>query len=164
LHIDPFAGPQGNTIAASSPANGDPPMDYKNRRLVFDGINRPLRTAHRRNRLRRNNPEFISPLWDFKQQSPTAQLNRIHTAVSIAITQGISGANFGDDGHPFATDRLSGESQTFRRASPSGGLSGSRCDWGKHTCECNKYRPDNRFHDYTSLRLIEPQNIACMVR
>ena len=59
-HIDAFAGPEGNTMAAGSPANGDPPVDDKNRRLVFDGIDRPLRTAHRRNRLRRDNPEFIS--------------------------------------------------------------------------------------------------------
>jgi hypothetical protein len=151
LHIDPFAGPQGNTIAASSPANGDPPMDYKNRRLVFDGINRPLRTAHRRNRLRRNNPEFISPLWDFKQQSPTAQLNRIHTAVSIAITQGISGTIFDDDGHAcFASDRLRGESRTLRGASSGGGLRARRRDGGKRTCECNQYCPDSRFHDHAS--------------
>jgi hypothetical protein len=141
-------------------------LDHKNRSPVFDGINRPLRAAHRRYRLRRNNPEFMSALWDFEQQSPAAQLNRIHTAVSIAITKGVSGAIFNDDGHPsFATDRLRGESQTFRRASPGGGLRGSRCDRGKHTCECNTYRPDNRFHDYTSLlRLIEPKNVACMVR
>jgi hypothetical protein len=140
-------------------------MDYKNGSLVFDGINRPLRAAHRRYRLRCNNLEFICTLWDLKQQSLTAKLNRIHTAVSMAIMQGISGAIFDDDGDPgFAMDRLRGDGRTLQRASHGGGLRGSRCDWSKRTCECNGYRPDNRFHDYTSPRLIEPQNVASKVR
>ncbi len=161
-YINSFAGAQGYAIAASSPTNGDPPIDHKNRSLAFGGINRPLRAAHRRYRLRRNNLEFISALWDLEQQSPAAELDRIHTAVSI--TQGISGTIFDDDGDPrFAMNRLRGDSRTLRRAS-HGGLRRSRCDWGKRTCECNAYRADNRFHDHTSPRLIEPQNVASKVR
>jgi hypothetical protein len=139
-------------------------MDDKNGRLVFGGINRPLRAAHRRYRLRRNDLEFICTLWDLEQQSLTAKLNRIHTTVSIAIMQGVSGAIFDDDGDPrFAMDRLRGEGRTLQRASHGGGLRGSRCDWEKRACECDGYRPDNRFHDYTSPRLIEPQNVASKV-
>jgi hypothetical protein len=69
LHVDSFAGAQGYALAASSPANGDPPTDHKNGSLVFGGINRPFRATHRRDRLGRNNPEFILALWDFEQQS-----------------------------------------------------------------------------------------------
>jgi hypothetical protein len=83
----------------------------------------------------------------------------------MAIMQGISGAIFDDDGDPgFAMDRLRGDGRTLQRASHGGGLRGSRCDWGKRTCECNACRPDNRFHDCTSARLIELQNVASKVR
>ena len=34
----------------------------------------------------------------------------------------------------------------------------------KRACECNAYHPDNRFHDCTSARLIELQNVASKVR
>jgi len=114
-------------------------MDHKNGSLFFDGINRPDRAAHRRYCFRRNDLKFISALWDLEQQSLAAKLNRIHTAVSIAITQGISGTIFDDDGQAcFASDRLRGESRTLRGASSGGGLRARRRDGGKRTCECNQ--------------------------
>ena len=41
----------GLRLTTGPPTNGDAPIDDKNGSLVFDGINCPLRAAHRRYRL-----------------------------------------------------------------------------------------------------------------
>src|ERR1700728_1617355 len=54
--IDTVAGSQRYIIAATSPSDGDPPMNDKDGGLIgLGGIDGPLRAAHRGHRLPRDN-------------------------------------------------------------------------------------------------------------
>jgi hypothetical protein len=153
FHVDAFAGPEDDAMTTGSSPNGDPPVDDKNGSLVFDDVDRPLRAAYRRNRLRCDNPICLrtGSLRNLEQQGLAAQVDCIHTAIAIAIEQGKSGAIFGHDGHPvLATESLHGAGHIFGRTPHVGLLRDNDFDWEEYTCEHKPSRSDNRFHGTSS--------------